>query len=447
MRALKRLALFGLPALILLGLVGGRRVRPPRHDAWRIVGPGGGGTMRRPAVSPHDPKVVVEGCDMTGAYITKDGGRVVADVQPRRAALRVRLRSQGPGRDLRHHGRALAKRGRGEDLDHGLPRPRPEHGGPRLDRPRGLRDHDRRPRLRGQRARRGHPRRGHRPVRHEVAGHCREQRRLAAPGLAVVADSPPGFEATRGRPGLAPGSSPHRARVRVPVRGYGGRTPCRGGGRDRRVRGRRREPGALRRRRLRAASPRRAIGRRRRAKPALRDDRNRRGAFRARGRPLRLRRRGPHLAGRERRACSRRPRDSARAKAGEMPRAPGRAWGRWRRPQVTAWWPTPDCAGSSGRPTGPSSTASRRPWTAAGPGPSSTRKRTDRRPTSKARGSRCAPRATGTRSGSTRPTTWPWLRPIPSLLRDRSLPHLPDPRRREDLGPGELGEDGARAAG
>ena len=30
--------------------------------------------MRRPAVSPHDPNVVVEGCDMTGAYITADGG-------------------------------------------------------------------------------------------------------------------------------------------------------------------------------------------------------------------------------------------------------------------------------------------------------------------------------------------------------------------------------------
>jgi hypothetical protein len=30
--------------------------------------------MRRPAISPHDPQVVVEGCDMTGAYITRDGG-------------------------------------------------------------------------------------------------------------------------------------------------------------------------------------------------------------------------------------------------------------------------------------------------------------------------------------------------------------------------------------
>jgi len=50
---------------------------PPREvrlDAWRVVGPGGGGTMRRPAISPHDPRVVVEGCDMTGVYITKDGG-------------------------------------------------------------------------------------------------------------------------------------------------------------------------------------------------------------------------------------------------------------------------------------------------------------------------------------------------------------------------------------
>jgi hypothetical protein len=46
----------------------------PRLDAWRVVGPGGGGTMRRPAVSPHDPRLVVEACDMTGAYVTRDGG-------------------------------------------------------------------------------------------------------------------------------------------------------------------------------------------------------------------------------------------------------------------------------------------------------------------------------------------------------------------------------------
>src|SRR6185295_18136715 len=46
----------------------------PRLDAWRIIGPGGGGTTKKPVISPHDSKVVVEGCDMTGAYLTKDGG-------------------------------------------------------------------------------------------------------------------------------------------------------------------------------------------------------------------------------------------------------------------------------------------------------------------------------------------------------------------------------------
>jgi uncharacterized protein (TIGR03437 family) len=42
--------------------------------AWRKLGPGGGGAMFHPAVSPHDPKIAVLNSDMTGAYITKDGG-------------------------------------------------------------------------------------------------------------------------------------------------------------------------------------------------------------------------------------------------------------------------------------------------------------------------------------------------------------------------------------
>ena len=46
-----------------------------RSDAWTIIGPGGGGTMIAPIISPHDPRVVVEHCDMTGSYITQDGGR------------------------------------------------------------------------------------------------------------------------------------------------------------------------------------------------------------------------------------------------------------------------------------------------------------------------------------------------------------------------------------
>ncbi|HYF52167.1 MAG TPA: hypothetical protein VEJ63_22360 [Planctomycetota bacterium] len=50
---------------------------PPKNvrlDKWRVLGMGGGGTMLKPTVSPHDPNVVVLKCDMTGAYITKDGG-------------------------------------------------------------------------------------------------------------------------------------------------------------------------------------------------------------------------------------------------------------------------------------------------------------------------------------------------------------------------------------
>jgi photosystem II stability/assembly factor-like uncharacterized protein len=47
----------------------------PRFDAWKIIGPGGGGTMIAPTISPHDPRVVVEHCDMTGGYITEDGGQ------------------------------------------------------------------------------------------------------------------------------------------------------------------------------------------------------------------------------------------------------------------------------------------------------------------------------------------------------------------------------------
>ena len=45
-----------------------------RNDAWRIIGPGGGGTMIDPTISPHDPNRVCLFCDMTGAYITEDGG-------------------------------------------------------------------------------------------------------------------------------------------------------------------------------------------------------------------------------------------------------------------------------------------------------------------------------------------------------------------------------------
>ena len=53
----------------------GANYSAPRLDAWRILGPGGGGAQFFPAVSPHDPNLVLVACDMTGAYISEDGGK------------------------------------------------------------------------------------------------------------------------------------------------------------------------------------------------------------------------------------------------------------------------------------------------------------------------------------------------------------------------------------
>jgi hypothetical protein len=46
----------------------------PRADGWRILGPGGGGSLFHPTVSPHDSRTALVACDMTGAYLTHDGG-------------------------------------------------------------------------------------------------------------------------------------------------------------------------------------------------------------------------------------------------------------------------------------------------------------------------------------------------------------------------------------
>ena len=46
----------------------------PRHDGWRILGPGGGGAQFIPTISPHDTGTVLIACDMTGNYITHDAG-------------------------------------------------------------------------------------------------------------------------------------------------------------------------------------------------------------------------------------------------------------------------------------------------------------------------------------------------------------------------------------
>src|SRR5690606_22463854 len=45
-----------------------------RSDAWAFAGYGGGGAMFFPAVSPHDAQLALVACDMTGSYVTYNGG-------------------------------------------------------------------------------------------------------------------------------------------------------------------------------------------------------------------------------------------------------------------------------------------------------------------------------------------------------------------------------------
>jgi len=42
---------------------------------FTVVGPGGGGAMFHATISPHNPDEVLVACDMTGSYITHDGGK------------------------------------------------------------------------------------------------------------------------------------------------------------------------------------------------------------------------------------------------------------------------------------------------------------------------------------------------------------------------------------
>ena len=45
-----------------------------RENRWHIIGPGGGGALFHPTVSPHDPRTALVACDMTGNYMTTDAG-------------------------------------------------------------------------------------------------------------------------------------------------------------------------------------------------------------------------------------------------------------------------------------------------------------------------------------------------------------------------------------
>jgi len=61
--------------VLFFGVSSAALCQAPRLNNWKIIGPGGGGTMTAPTISPHDPHTVVEHSDMTGGYITRDDGR------------------------------------------------------------------------------------------------------------------------------------------------------------------------------------------------------------------------------------------------------------------------------------------------------------------------------------------------------------------------------------
>ena len=46
----------------------------PGGPKWRKLGPGGGGALFYPTISPHNTNTVLVGCDMTGSYISGDAG-------------------------------------------------------------------------------------------------------------------------------------------------------------------------------------------------------------------------------------------------------------------------------------------------------------------------------------------------------------------------------------
>src|SRR5947209_4868391 len=60
---------------VLLGLMATGVGVGERSGGFAVAGPGGGGAMFHPQVSPHDPSTALVACDMTGSYVTHDGGR------------------------------------------------------------------------------------------------------------------------------------------------------------------------------------------------------------------------------------------------------------------------------------------------------------------------------------------------------------------------------------
>jgi len=78
-RMLKPMALAAFMALLVESCSAPEAVKvspePLQKGAWKVLGPGGGGAQFLSTINPADPNNVFVRCDMTGAYVTVDGGK------------------------------------------------------------------------------------------------------------------------------------------------------------------------------------------------------------------------------------------------------------------------------------------------------------------------------------------------------------------------------------
>jgi photosystem II stability/assembly factor-like uncharacterized protein len=89
--------LLAASALVFGAGIRDRKGPAPRLDSWRVIGPGGAGGMFLPTISPHDPNIVLEHCDMTGTYISLDGGESWRMFNLRTTASAIAFDQKTPG--------------------------------------------------------------------------------------------------------------------------------------------------------------------------------------------------------------------------------------------------------------------------------------------------------------------------------------------------------------
>ncbi len=66
--------LFVMPGCQSSNGIEGNKNASTEGTAWKVIGPGGGGGVLKPTISPFDEKFVLTHCDMTAAYVSLDGG-------------------------------------------------------------------------------------------------------------------------------------------------------------------------------------------------------------------------------------------------------------------------------------------------------------------------------------------------------------------------------------